>query len=93
MTASPSLTPKKFNPARLFGALFILAGLGFLLYGGFGLLDLYRQPVPMFDLETGLSPEKGMMWAKCLAGGSVTLMGVLMIIQGKTGGDQGKKSD
>lgn len=92
MTPSAPPSSTKNNRARRYGALFIVVGLGFLVYGGLGLLDLYSRPDPMFDLGEGLSPEKGMMWAKCLAGGSVTLVGILLLIQNRLEGRRGKKS-
>ncbi|RJP40622.1 MAG: hypothetical protein C4548_10240 [Desulfobacteraceae bacterium] len=77
----------------LFGVLFMVVGLSFLAYGAWHLFGIYIQPAPMFELEVGLSPEKGMMWAKCLAGGSVALLGGLMIFKAKMDGKTAEKSE
>ncbi|PIP38365.1 MAG: hypothetical protein COX19_13125 [Desulfobacterales bacterium CG23_combo_of_CG06-09_8_20_14_all_51_8] len=80
------------KPPIVFGVVFATIGTYFLVYGAWHLVEIYSRPAPMFDLGTGLSPEKGMMWAKCLAGASVILMGLLMIIKAKIDG-KGEKSD
>jgi hypothetical protein len=39
----------------------------------------------MFQMEAVFTPEKGRMWSQFLAGGSVALMGVLLVIKSKMG--------
>jgi hypothetical protein len=92
MNALDRQADRKLMRQLVFGIVFAGVGMCFLVYGAWNLIEIYSLPVPMFDLETGLSPEKGMMWAKCLAGASVALMGVLMIIKARMDGKQGEKS-
>lgn len=84
MQPSPDKSPhthQQLRRIRLFGAAFILIGLGFLIYGGVNLFEIYGRPAPMFEMEAEFTPEKGMAWSKLLAGGSVCLVGILMTLK------------
>ncbi len=89
----PPHSHQQLRRIRLFGAAFILIGLGFAIYGGLNLFEIYGRPAPMFELEAVFTPEKGMAWSKLLAGLSVCLTGILMTIKARSDLKQKNKSE
>jgi len=91
MSSSHRYSGRKLKQIRLFGTIFVIIGLCFLIHGGLNLFEIYSGESHMFALETGLSPEKGRGWSEFLAGMSVCLIGILLGI--KTGIDLKKEKN
>jgi len=81
MNESKKQVDQQLKRVRLFGAVFIVIGLLFIMHGGVNLLEIYNREHHMFALEEGFTPEKGRMWSEFLAGMSVCLTGVLIGIK------------
>ena len=68
---------------RLFGAIFVIIGLCFLIHSGLNLLEIHQRKTHMFYLDEGFTPEKGRAWSEFLAGMSVCLTGILMGVKAR----------
>ncbi|MBC2717737.1 MAG: hypothetical protein HF978_20735 [Desulfobacteraceae bacterium] len=84
---------RELKRVRLFGTVFVIIGICFIMHGGLNLFEIYNRESHMFALETGFTPEKGRMWSEFLAGTSVCLTGILMCIKAGIDLKKGKKSE
>jgi hypothetical protein len=85
MAPPERLSDSHHRRIRLYGVIFLVVGLCLFVYSGWSLLEIYNRKTPMFQMEAVFTPEKGRMWSQFLAGGSVALMGVLLVIKSKMG--------
>ncbi len=81
MKSSQQHSDRELKRLRLFGIVFVIVGICFIMHGGLNLLTIYNRETHMFALEEGFTPEKGRMWSEFLAGMSVCLTGILMGIK------------
>ncbi len=93
MNESKKYTERELKRVRLFGAVFVIIGICFLMHGGLNLFAIYNRESQMFALETGFTPEKGRMWSEFLAGSSVCLVGILMSIKAGIDRKNGRKAE
>lgn len=93
MNESKIHTDRELKRGRLFGVLFVIIGLCFMIHGGFNLSEIYSRPATMFEMHARFTPEKGRMWSELLAGMSVCLVGILMIIKAAMDLNSKKKSE
>ena len=78
MKSSHRYSDRDLKRIRLFGAVFIIIGLCFLVHSGMNLLEIHNRKMHMFYLDEGFTVEKGRVWSEFLAGMSVCLTGLLM---------------
>jgi len=81
MKTSHRYSDRELKRIRLFGVVFIIIGLCFLIHGGLNLVEIHNRKMHMFYFDEGFTPEKGRMWSEFLAGMSVCLTGILMGIK------------
>jgi hypothetical protein len=81
LNSSNQPSDRELKRICLFGVFFIVIGLFFVTHGGLNLFEIFNRESHMFALEEGFTPEKGRMWSEFLAGMSVCLVGVLMVIK------------
>ncbi len=74
MKSSQQHSDRELKRIRLFGVIFFIIGLLFLIHGGWNLLEIFNRKTHMFYIEEGFTPEKGMAWSEVLAGTSVCLV-------------------
>ncbi len=84
---------RELKRIRLFGAIFIIIGLCFLIHGGMNLFEIHNRKMHMFYLDEGFTPEKGRVWSEFLAGMSVCLTGILIGIKAGIDLKKAKRSE
>ncbi len=93
MKSSDVYADRDLKRGRLFGVAFVIIGIYFTIHGGLNLLEIYNRPAHMFAMEAGFTPEKGRMWSEFLAGMSVCLTGILLVIKARIDFSKGKNQN